>query len=97
MRAFVSVLMALAYQRYGESILALKDGKQRLVRMMLLSVCAGFFLAGGVLSLSFGVVVFFWNHHRLAAIGGVIGFYWLVAGLSVWRLRVLAKRGWRLF
>jgi len=97
MGTLVSVLKALAYQRYGESIAALRNEKRRLVQFAFWAVCLGFFLAGGVLFLSVGVILFFWDRDRWAAVGGVILFYWLLAGLSVWRLHCTAKRRRHLF
>ncbi|HUW99075.1 MAG TPA: hypothetical protein VMV40_09605 [Acidiferrobacter sp.] len=92
----VSILTTCAYQRYGETIIALKNEKRRLARFAFWAACLGFFLVGGVLFLSVGVIVFFWDRDRLMAVAGVILFYWLLAGLSAWRLHRTAKRRGRL-
>jgi uncharacterized membrane protein YqjE len=70
---------------------------QRLAQMMLLGVAAVFFLACGVLLLTFLVIAVFWDTNRLFAIGGFAVLYIAIgAGLAV-AARGRAAAGTRLF
>lgn len=93
----LSLLAALVHQRYAEPLHALRAEKRRLLRAAAFAACAAFFSVMGIVALSFGVIALFWNRDRLMAVGGVIGFYWLLAAIFFWRWRVVVKRGSRLF
>lgn len=93
----LSLVAALVNQRYAEPLHALRAERHRLLRSAAFAACAVFFSLMGVVAVSFGVIAFFWNHDRLVAVGGVIGFYWLLALIFFWRWRVLIKQGSHLF
>jgi uncharacterized membrane protein YqjE len=70
---------------------------QRLAQMLLLGAAAVFFLACGVLLLTFLVIAMFWDTNRLLAIGGFAVLYLAIgAGLAV-AARGRAAAGSRLF
>ncbi len=93
----VSLLVALVNQRYAEPLRVLRAEKRRLLRAAIFAACVAFFSVMGVVALSFGVIALFWNRDRLVAVGAVIGFYWLLAGIFFWRWRVLVKQDSLLF
>lgn len=93
----VSLLAALVQQRYAEPLHALRAEKRRLLRGAAFAACAAFFSVMGMVALSFGVIALFWDRDRLVAVGGVIGFYWLLAAIFFWRWRVMVKQGSQLF
>lgn len=89
----MSVLVALLNQRYAEPLQVLRTERRRLLRGAVFAAGVAFFSVMGMVALSFGVIVLFWNRDRLLAVGAVIGFYWLVAALFFWRWRVFVKQG----
>ncbi len=82
-RALGATLMAMLRVRVELFDVELKEAAERHRRMVVLGVVAALFLASSLLLVAFLVVVFFWDTHRLRAIGAVTLLY---AGIGTWAL-----------
>jgi uncharacterized membrane protein YqjE len=82
-RALGATLMAMLRVRVELFDVELKEAAERHKRMVVLGVVAAVFLALSLLLIAFIVVVFFWDTHRLRAIGAVTLLY---AGIGTWAL-----------
>jgi len=80
-------LLALIRTRAELLAIELEEEKERRKEMLILAVLGALFLALGVQLLAFLVVVVFWDTYRIAAIAGVTGLYFGIAGWAFWRLR----------
>jgi len=80
-RALGASLMALLGARVELIAIELKEGAERRKQMVVLAMVAAIFLALSLLLLAFGVVVYFWESQRMAAILGVTLLY---AGVGAW-------------
>ncbi|MGH8322004.1 MAG: phage holin family protein, partial [Gammaproteobacteria bacterium] len=85
------------YTRLDILATEVEEEKIRLVRIMLLSALAIFFLCMALVMLSILIVVLFWNDHRIAALSGITLVHILLAIASACWLRFLAKRKSHLF
>lgn len=97
MRALISVLIALAYRRYGRWTELLANEKRRVIRILILLLCTVFLFASAILFFSVLVIAVFWDRQRLAAMGAVIAFYVVSGALAFWGLRRAIKREPRIF
>lgn len=70
---------------------------QRLAQMLLLGMAAVFFLACGILLLTFLVIAMYWDTNRLLAIGGFALLYIAVGAGFALAARARAAQGSRLF
>jgi uncharacterized membrane protein YqjE len=82
-------LQLFANEIHGEGL--------RLAQMLLLGVAAIFFLACGVLLLTFLVIVIYWDTNRLLAIGGFAVLYLAIGTGLALSARGRAAAGTRLF
>jgi uncharacterized membrane protein YqjE len=73
--------MALMEARVELIAIELREGAELRKHMVVLAMVAAIFLALSLLLLAFGVVVFFWDSQRMAAIFGVTFVY---AGIGAW-------------
>ena len=80
-RTLGASLMALLGARVELIAIELKEGAERRKQMVVLAMVAAIFLALSLLLLAFGVVVYFWESQRMAAILGVTLLY---AGIGAW-------------
>jgi uncharacterized membrane protein YqjE len=90
-RALGSSVLALLRARVELLGLELEEGKERGKRALLLGCVAALFLALGLLLLAFLVVVFFWDTHRLLAVGGVTLLYLAIGIGAAVRLRAALR------
>jgi len=92
-----SSLLDAAQTRLEILATELEEERLRLERMLLVALGAAFCLAmGSVLCVAF-VVVFFWDTHRLAAVGMLAAGFLAAGALLGWILRDQAKARPKLF
>jgi uncharacterized membrane protein YqjE len=70
-----ATLVALAYNRLHLLSADVEVARARLVSLLVTVIVSLFFLCFGVLLLSFYFVVFFWDTHRLLALGSVTAVF----------------------
>ena len=96
-KKLVATLVAVAETRLQLLANEVHAEGLRLTQMLLLGAAAVFFLACGVLLLTFLVIAMFWDTNRLLAIGGFAVLYLAIgAGLAA-AARGRAAAGTRLF
>ncbi len=74
-----------------------EEERLRLAQMLLFSVAALFFLATGILLLVALVVMFFWDEHRLVAVGVLSLLFLMAGGVMIVLVNGLLVRGTKLF
>ena len=75
LRRLAATAVALLQTRLELVAAELDEERNRLIRLLLLSVIAGFFLALGVITLTLFVVLLAWDTHRLLAAGLLTAIY----------------------
>jgi uncharacterized membrane protein YqjE len=96
-RRILAILVGMVRTRLSLLSVELMEEKSRLWLMLVLTALALIFASMALLMLSLLVVVAFWEENRLLAIGGMLVFYLLAAGVSLLVLRHKAKIGSPLF
>ena len=91
LRALGATLVEALETRIELALVELREEGERRKSMLVLAVTGGLFVAMGLLLVAFFVVVFFWDTHRLAAIGGVTLLYLGIGFAAFWRLRENAR------
>jgi uncharacterized membrane protein YqjE len=89
LRSLPTVLLDILQTRLELLVTELEEEWKRVTRIFLLAAISLFFLALGILFLSFFIVAIFWDTHRLYVVGGFAALYLLLAWI-VWL--VLRKR-----
>jgi uncharacterized membrane protein YqjE len=87
LRALGSTLVELVGVRAELAVVELRQEGERKKEQLALAAAGGVFLALGLLLAAFFVVVFFWDTHRLAAIGGVTVLYLGIGAAAFARLQ----------
>ncbi|MGE5616875.1 MAG: phage holin family protein [Bacillota bacterium] len=96
-RALGATLLDGAATRVELAIVELREEGERRKGMLLLAIASGVFLGMALLLATFFVIVFFWDTHRLAAIG-VMTLVYLSIGLgAIARMRRDAREAPRPF
>jgi uncharacterized membrane protein YqjE len=78
LRNVLSDFASLLQTRLELATTEFEEETERLKQTVLLGAISLFFLAVGVILLTLFVVVYFWDTHRLLALGGVTALYLLV-------------------
>jgi uncharacterized membrane protein YqjE len=86
LRALGATFLALARTRAELIAIELQEEKERRKEMLVLGFVAALFLGMGLLLAALLFVVFFWDTHRLLAIGGVTAVYFGIGGWAFFRL-----------
>lgn len=81
LRNVLSDFAALLQTRFELATTEFEEETERLKQTVLLGAISLFFLAVGVILLTLFIVVYFWDTHRLLALGGVTVLYLLVGAL----------------
>lgn len=81
LRNVLSDFAALLQTRLELATTEFEEETERLKQTVLLGAISLFFLAVGVILLTLFIVVYFWDTHRLLALGGVTALYLLVGAL----------------
>ena len=82
LRRLAATAVALLQTRLELIAAELDEERNRLIRLLLLSVVAGFFLAIGVVTLTIFVILLAWDKHGLLAAGLLTAIY-LGIGIAV--------------
>ena len=93
----LAIVVRMVRTRLGLLAVELMEEKSRIWLMLVLTALALLFAAMALLMLSFFIVVAFWDENRLLAIGGLLLFYLLSAGVTLLVLRRKAMMGSALF
>lgn len=97
LRRLAATAVALLQTRLELIAAELDEERNRLIRLLLLSVIAGFFLAIGVVTLTIFIILLAWDAHGLLAAGLLTALY-LGIGIAVaLSVRKLANVPSRLF
>ena len=96
-RRILAILVSMVRTRLSLLSVELMEEKSRIWLMLVLTALALLFASMALLMLSMLVIVAFWDENRLLAIGGLLVFYLLAAGVSLLVLRHKAKIGSPLF
>ena len=96
-RRILAILVGMVRTRLSLLSVELMEEKSRIWLMLVLTALALIFASMALLMLSMLVIVAFWDENRLLAIGGLLVFYLLAAGVSLLVLRHKAKIGSPLF
>jgi len=96
-RRILAILVGMVRTRLSLLSVELMEEKSRIWLMLVLTALALIFASMALLMLSLLVIVAFWEENRLLAIGGLLVFYLVAAGVSLLVLRHKAKIGSPLF
>jgi uncharacterized membrane protein YqjE len=96
-RRILAILVGMVRTRLGLLSVELMEEKSRIWLMLVLTALALIFASMALLMLSLLVIVAFWEENRLLAVGGLLIFHLLAAGVSLLVLRRKAKIGSPLF
>jgi uncharacterized membrane protein YqjE len=96
-RRILAILVGMVRTRLGILAVELMEEKSRIWLMLVLTALALIFASMALLMLSLLVIVAFWEENRLLAIGGLLVFYLVAAGVSLFVLKYKAKVGSPLF
>lgn len=91
LRSLGSAVAELVSTRAQLLVLELREEGDRRKQMLALALVSGLFLALGLLLAAFFVIVFFWDTHRLVAIGTVTLVYLGIGAGALVRLTVKAR------
>ena len=86
LRRLTGNAVELLHTRLELLIVEIEEERSRFVRILLLSVIAGFFLSIGVVTLTIFIILLAWESHGLLAAGLLAALYFgigIVLGLSV--------------
>ena len=86
LKSITALAVAIAHNRLNLLSTDLEIARERTVSVLIMVLVALFCLCFGALLLALFVVVFFWDTHRLLALGGVTGLFVLVGGVCFWRV-----------
>ena len=93
----LAIVVGMVRTRLNLLAIELMEEKSRIWLMLVLTALALVFASMALLMLSLLVIVAFWEENRLLAIGCVLAFYILAAGVTVLLLVRKAKIGSKLF
>jgi len=87
MREAGTALLGLIGTRVELLGLELREEALHLQRMLVLGVVAAFLMGGALVLFGIFIAAFFWDTHRLIALGAVVALYGAGGGLALMRLR----------
>ena len=93
----LAIVVGMVRTRLNLLAIELMEEKSRIWLMLVLTALALVFASMALLMLSLLVIVAFWDENQLLAIGCVLAFYVLAAGVTVVLLLRKAKIGSKLF
>src|SRR6185295_19519222 len=80
LRKLGSTFLELLQTRLELIATEIEEERTRLIRLLILSAVAGFFLALGIVVLTFFIIVLAWDTHRVLATG-ILAVLYLAAGI----------------
>ncbi len=87
LRALGATLLEVVATRTELAVVELREEGERRKGELVLVAVGALFLALGLLLVALLVVVFFWDTHRMVALGGVTALYLGIAAFAFLRLR----------
>lgn len=97
LKTFSGSLIAIVHTRLELLSNDIAEERAHLTTLLLMGLVALFCLGVGVVLLAILVAVAFWESHRLAALGGLTGFFLLAGAGLVWLALHKARTRPRLF
>ena len=97
LRRLAATVVELLQTRLELIAVELEEERNRVFRLLILSVVAGFFLALGIITLTFFIILLAWDTHRLLAAGLLTAAYLAIGALAAVNARNAAKAASRLF
>jgi uncharacterized membrane protein YqjE len=97
LRSLAATAVELLRTRFQLVATELEEERTRLLRLLALSLAAAFFLALGVVSLTFFVIILAWDTHRVLAAGLLTAAYLGIGAIFVLYARNAAKAQAKLF
>jgi uncharacterized membrane protein YqjE len=94
-RRILAILVRMAQTRLSLLAVEVVEEQRRIWLLVVLTALALLFGFMALLMASLLIVVAYWDDHRMLAIGGVLAFYVIAAGVTaiVLRYKALGKRG----
>jgi uncharacterized membrane protein YqjE len=96
-RSLTANAVALLHTRFELLVAEIEEERAWLVRLLVMSVIASFFLAIGVLTLTIFIILFAWESHGLLAAGLLTGIYLGIGIALAFVVRRLARARPKLF
>ncbi len=96
-RRLLSTLTSIVSTRLELLVNELQVERLRLIQMLVFTLFAVFCFGMGLLLLTVFIVVLFWDDHRLAVLGVLCAFFFLLGSVMVLLLRGKAQAGSKLF
>jgi uncharacterized membrane protein YqjE len=97
LRRLAATAVGLLQTRLELIATELDEERTRVLRLLVLSLVAGFFLALGVVTLTFFIILLAWDTHRLLAAGLLAAAYLGIGAVVAMNARSVVKAGSRLF
>lgn len=88
LQRLVATVVDILHTRIEIVATEFEEERERLREMLVLTLFTLFFACAGLLFLSFFVVVYYWDTHRLTAVGGIALLYLALAvitAVTLWR------------
>lgn len=97
LRRLALTTVGLLHTRLELIATELEEERNRILRLLLLIAAAGFFLAFGVILLTFFLIVLAWDTHRVLAVGLLTAAYLLAGLIFAMKARDAARAQAKLF
>jgi uncharacterized membrane protein YqjE len=97
LKTFAGSVVGIVHTRLELLSTDIAEERAHLTTLLVLGLVALFCLGVGVVLLAILIAVAFWDSHRLAALGGLTGFFLLVGAGLVWLAMHKARTRPRLF
>lgn len=97
LRGLTASTVALLHTRLELLITEIEEERAWIVRLLLLSVIASFFLSIGVLTLTIFIILLAWDSHGLLAAGVLTGIYLGIGLVVAFFVRKLTRERPKLF
>ena len=97
LRSLAATAVEVLRTRFQLVATELEEERNRLLRLLALSLAAAFFLALGIVSLTFFVIILAWDNHRVLAAGLLTAAYLGIGAILALYARNAAKAQAKLF
>ena len=97
LRRLGATTVELLYTRLELVATELEEERNRILRLLLLTAAAGFFLALGIVLLTLFIIIVAWDTNRVLAAGLLTSAYFLIGGIFAVTARNAARTHAKLF
>ena len=97
LRRLGTTTVELLYTRLELVATELEEERNRILRLLLLTAAAGFFIALGIVLLTLFIIILSWDSHRVLAAGLLTAAYFAIGGLFALGARNAARTHAKLF